>query len=70
MATACLEGTYAAPTAPGSFVTALDLGNAVAFCGTFDGDDDGTWNFVVNGTVLSGSALTLVRRCSFPWTAR
>jgi hypothetical protein len=53
-----LEGTYAGANGPGLFVTALDLGNAVAFCGTFDGDDDGTWNFVVNGTTLSGSALT------------
>jgi len=53
-----LEGTYTGNNGPGLFVTALDLGNAVAFCGTFDGDDDGTWNFVVNGTVLSGSVLT------------
>jgi len=56
--TSRLEGTYNGANGAGLFVTALDLGNAVAFCGTFDGDDDGTWNFVVNGTTLSGSALT------------
>ncbi|HSE46780.1 MAG TPA: hypothetical protein VLA89_15770 [Gemmatimonadales bacterium] len=56
--TSRLEGTYNGANGAGLFVAALDLGNAVAFCGTFDGDDDGTRNFVVNGTVLSGSALT------------
>ncbi len=43
--TSRLQGTYNGANGPGLFVTALDLGNAVAFCGTFDGDDDGTWNF-------------------------
>jgi len=56
--TSRLDGTYNGANGAGLFVTALDLGNAVAFCGTFAGDDDGTWNFVVNGTALSGSALT------------
>ncbi|HEY7029319.1 MAG TPA: hypothetical protein VH438_17015 [Gemmatimonadales bacterium] len=56
--TSRLEGTYTGANGPGLFVTALDAGNAIAFCGTFDGDEDGTWNFVVNGTSLSGSALT------------
>jgi len=56
--TSRLEGTYNGANGAGLFVTALDLGNAVAFCGSFAGDDDGTWNFVVNGTTLSGSALT------------
>ena len=56
--TSRLEGTYTGGNGPGAFVTALDVGNAIAFCGTFDGDDDGTWNFVVSGTSLSGSVLT------------
>lgn len=56
--TSRLEGTYTGGNGPGLFVTAKDVGSAVAFCGTFDGDDDGTWNFVVNGTTLSGTALT------------
>jgi hypothetical protein len=53
-----LEGNYTGLNGAGLFVTALSAGNAQAFCGTFDGDDDGTWNFVVNGTELSGTALT------------
>lgn len=56
--TSRLEGTYTGPNGPGSFVAALSAGSAKAFCGTFAGDDDGTWNFVVNGTVLSGTVLS------------
>jgi hypothetical protein len=53
-----LEGTYTGPNGPGSFVAALEAVSAQAYCGTFAGDDDGIWNFVVNGTVLSGTALS------------
>jgi hypothetical protein len=56
--TSRLEGTYTGGNGPGLFVATLDAGSAVAFCGTFTGDDDGTWNFVVNGGTLSGSVLT------------
>ena len=52
-----LEGNYTGNNGAGFFVAALSTGGAQAFCGTFAGDDDGTWNFVVNGTVLSGRAL-------------
>jgi hypothetical protein len=52
-----LSGNYTGNNGAGFFVAALSTGSAQAFCGTFTGDDDGTWNFVVNGTVLSGRAL-------------
>ncbi len=56
--TSLLDGNYTGINGPGLFLTALSAGTAQAFCGTFDGDDDGTWNFVVNDTELSGRALT------------
>lgn len=42
----------------GTFVTTKNDNSAQAFCGTFAGTDDGTFNFVVDGTVLLGSATT------------
>jgi hypothetical protein len=43
----------------GTFVTVKDDNNtAVAFCGTFSGDDDGVWNFTIDGTIIAGSYTT------------
>jgi hypothetical protein len=53
-------GTYNGGEIHGSFSGAdsgefvLIDGSAVTFCGTFDGDANGTWNFVVEGTGLDG----------------
>jgi hypothetical protein len=43
----------------GTFVAIKDDNNtAVAFCGTFSGDDDGVWNFTIDGTIIAGSFTT------------
>ena len=43
----------------GTFVAVKDDNNtAVAFCGTFSGDDDGVWNFTIDGTIIAGSYTT------------
>lgn len=53
-------GTYSGGEIHGSFSGAesgefvLVDGSAVVFCGTFDGDANGTWNFVVEGNGLDG----------------
>lgn len=53
-------GTYNGGEIHGSFSGAesgefvLIDGSAVVFCGTFDGDANGTWNFVVEGNGLDG----------------
>ena len=44
----------------GTFVTVKDDDNsAVAFCGTFSGDDSGVWNFTIDGTIIAGSFTTV-----------
>ncbi|HTR22072.1 MAG TPA: hypothetical protein VMH88_14575 [Gemmatimonadales bacterium] len=46
-------------TASGTFVTVKDNGNtAVAYCGSFTGDDDGVFNFTVISGALHGTATT------------
>jgi hypothetical protein len=53
-----LEGTFTGPSGNGTFVSGKDTGGAKAYCGTFAGDDTGTWSFVLIGTALSGSAVS------------
>ena len=60
-----LEGTYTGPTVNGTFVLSKSTGGAaVAYCGTYTsttpGQDNGVWNFVINGTVISGNAVSAV----------
>jgi hypothetical protein len=50
------SGTYTGPTGKGAF-TVLAGANAIPYCGTFAGGAKGVWNFVVNGAVLSGTAI-------------
>jgi hypothetical protein len=46
-------------TSVGTFVAVKDDNNtAVAFNGTFSGDDGGVWNFTIDGTVIAGSFTT------------
>jgi hypothetical protein len=53
-----LEGLMSG-NATGTFVTIRDDNNSsVAFCGTFTGDDDGVWNFTIDGTIIAGSYTT------------
>jgi hypothetical protein len=43
----------------GTFVAVKDDNNsALAFCGTFSGDDSGIWNFTIDGTIIAGSYTT------------
>ncbi|HBC46792.1 MAG TPA: hypothetical protein DEO84_09170 [candidate division Zixibacteria bacterium] len=43
----------------GTFLAIKDDNNtALAFCGTFSGDDDGVWNFTIDGTIIAGSYTT------------
>jgi hypothetical protein len=51
-----LSGTYHNGTRDGIYTLEHDVNNsAAAYCGTFTGDADGTWNLTVNGTALSGA---------------
>ncbi len=53
-----LEGAMTG-NATGMFVAVKDDNNsAAAFCGTFSGDDDGVWNFTIDGTTIAGSFTT------------
>jgi hypothetical protein len=52
-----LEGVMSG-NADGTFVTTKDDNSAQSFCGTFTGTDDGTFNFVIDGTDLLGTATT------------
>jgi hypothetical protein len=58
-----LEGLWSGPgNTSGTFVTSLST-NAVAFCGTYDADDQsdsGTFSFVIAGTVVRGEAYSSV----------
>jgi hypothetical protein len=43
----------------GTFVAVKDdSSNAIAYNGTFSGDDSGVWNFTIDGTVIAGSFTT------------
>jgi len=53
-----LAGTVSGTTA-GTFVASKDDSNsALAYCGTFAGDDAGVFNFTIVGSGLSGNATT------------
>jgi hypothetical protein len=46
-------------SAVGTFVAVKDDNNtAVAFNGSFTGDDSGVWNFTIDGTIIAGSFTT------------
>ena len=53
-----LEGTYTGPGTTGIFVTAQDDGTTAAYCGSYAGDDQGVWNFVIDGSALLGQAVS------------
>lgn len=53
-----LEGTYAGPSTQGVFVTAKADAKTTAYCGTFAGDDQGVWNFVIDGSTILGQAVS------------
>jgi hypothetical protein len=51
-----LSGTWTGPSSNGSFSTLVGSSSSVTnYCGTFSGQDSGTWNFTISGTTLSGS---------------
>jgi len=54
-----LEGTYTGPSTTGTFVSAQDDGSTEAFCGSYLGDDQGLWNFVIDGTTILGEAVSV-----------
>jgi hypothetical protein len=46
-------------TRTGTFVTVKDDNNtALAFNGSFSGDDSGVWNFTIDGSIIAGSYTT------------
>ncbi|HUL69555.1 MAG TPA: hypothetical protein VLT17_04865 [Gemmatimonadales bacterium] len=51
-----LEGNFTGPNGDGNFVTEKQTGSAQVFCGTYSGDDSGTWSFVVSNGTLHGQA--------------
>ena len=53
-----LEGTYTGPSTQGTFVTAQSDANTAAYCGTYAGDDQGVWDFVIDGNTLLGQAVS------------
>ncbi|MGE0352548.1 MAG: hypothetical protein AB7I33_04615 [Gemmatimonadales bacterium] len=62
-----LEGTYSGPGTQGTFVTAKSDGSTTtAYCGTFAGDDQGIWNFVVDGSAILGQAVSSLSGSSAP----
>ena len=51
-----VTGTFTGPTTGGNFVTEVSTGTAQTFCGSYSGDDQGTWSFVVSGGEVHGLA--------------
>ena len=51
-----LEGFFTGPMA-GTFVTARQGNGTAAYCGTFTGDDDGTFSIVIDGNEVLGTAV-------------
>jgi hypothetical protein len=51
-----LEGNFTGPNGDGNFVMEKDDGSGQVFCGTFSGDDSGTWTFVVINGEIHGQA--------------
>jgi len=50
-----ISGTVSG-TGSGTFVAAKDA--SLTFCGSFTGDDDGVWNFTIDGGSIVGTATT------------
>jgi hypothetical protein len=61
-----LEGTYTGPTTAGTFVSAQSDGTTEAFCGSYAGDDQGLWNFVIDGNDILGEAVSVNSGTSAP----
>lgn len=61
-----LEGTYTGPASQGTFVSAKSDGSATAFCGSYTGDDQGLWNFVVDGNKILGQAVSSLSGTNLP----
>jgi hypothetical protein len=61
-----LEGTYTGPSTQGVFVTARSDASTAAFCGSYAGDDQGLWNFVIDGNTLLGQAVSSASGTSAP----
>lgn len=56
-----LEGTWTGPGGSGGTFVTTDLDAAAAYCGSYEtgeGDDSGTFSFVIGGTILRGAAVS------------
>jgi len=51
-----LNGTFTGPTTGGTFETLEGAELAEVLCGTYTGDDSGSWSFIIRGTALVGQA--------------
>ncbi len=61
-----LEGTYTGPASQGTFVSAKSDGSVTAYCGSYGGDDQGLWNFVVDGQKVLGQAVSSLSGTNLP----
>lgn len=61
-----LEGTYTGPSTQGTFVSAQSNGSATAYCGSYGGDDQGLWNFVIDGSKVLGQAVSSLSGTNLP----
>ncbi len=61
-----LEGTYTGPSTAGTFVSARSNGSATAYCGSYTGDDQGLWNFVIDGSKVLGQAVSSLSGTNLP----
>lgn len=61
-----LEGAFSGPGASGTFVTAKRQSGTAAYCGTFTGDDDGTFSFTVSGGKVLGTAVPISGGAAIP----
>ncbi len=52
-----LEGAFSGPGLSGTFVTAKRQSGTAVYCGTFTGDDTGSFSFTVSGTKVLGTAV-------------
>lgn len=61
-----LEGTYTGPASQGTFVSAKSDGSVTAYCGSYSGDDQGLWNFVIDGQKVLGQAVSSLSGTNLP----
>jgi hypothetical protein len=61
-----LEGAFSGPGTSGTFVTAKRQSGTAAYCGTFTGDDDGTFSFTVSGGKVLGTAVSTSGSAAIP----